>query len=101
MEGSTYTRILSVCREMFEKGLTIDLRIAIHWLKWLHKIERMGGALTEALQRIYPPDWNSSENLEALNFVSDGDSDFLSLAVIQTLVIMKGIMTLMTCDIIS
>ena len=43
MEGSTYTRILSVCREIFEKDLAVDLRIAIHWLKWLHKIERTEG----------------------------------------------------------
>ena len=43
MEGSTYTRILSVCREIFDKDLAVDLRIAIHWLKWLHKIERTEG----------------------------------------------------------
>jgi len=58
--------------------LAVDLRIAIHWLKWLHKIERTGGALTEALQRIFPPDWNSSKNLEASSSVSDGDSESCS-----------------------
>ena len=78
MEGSTYTGILSVCREMYENDLTVDLRTAVHWSKWLHKIERTGGALTEALQRIFPPDWNSSENLEASKSVSDGDSESCS-----------------------
>lgn len=78
MEGSTYTGILIVCREMFENDLTVDLHTAVHWSKWLQKIERTGGALTEALQRIFPPDWNSSENLEMSNSVSDGDSESCS-----------------------
>jgi leucine-rich PPR motif-containing protein len=63
---------------MFENDLTVDMRTAVHWSKWLHKIERTGGALTEALQRIFPPDWNSSENLEASSSVSDGDSESCS-----------------------
>jgi leucine-rich PPR motif-containing protein len=79
MEGSTYTGILNVCREMFENDLTVDMRTAVHWSRWLHKIERTGGALTEALQRIFPPDWNSFEVLgEVPDSVSTGDSDYSS-----------------------
>lgn len=79
MEGSTYTGILSVCREMFENDLTVDMRTAVHWSRWLHKIEMTGGALTEALQRIFPPDWNSLEVLgEVSDSVSTGDSDYSS-----------------------
>jgi pentatricopeptide repeat protein len=76
MEGSTYTGIISVCREMSENDLTVDLRTAVHWSRWLHKIERTGGALTEALQRIFPPDWNSLEFLgEPSSSISMGESD--------------------------
>jgi leucine-rich PPR motif-containing protein len=79
MEGSTYTGVLSVCREMFENDLTVDMRTAVHWSRWLHKIERTGGALTEALQRIFPPDWNSLEVLgEVSDSVNTGDSDYSS-----------------------
>jgi hypothetical protein len=46
------------CRQMFEKDLTVNLHIAIHWSKWLHKIERTGGALAELQkhfrEHIYP-----------------------------------------------
>jgi leucine-rich PPR motif-containing protein len=79
MEGSTYTGLLSFCREMFENDLTVDMRTAVHWSRWLHKIERTGGALTEALQRIFPPDWNSLEVLgEVSDSVNTGDSDYSS-----------------------
>jgi pentatricopeptide repeat protein len=78
MEGCTYTGILSVCREMFENDLTVDMRTAVHWSKWLYKTERTGGALTEALQKIFPPDWNSLEDFEGSRFLINEDSESCS-----------------------
>jgi pentatricopeptide repeat protein len=78
MEGCTYTGILSICREMFENDLTVDMRTAVHWSKWLYKTERTGGALTEALQKIFPPDWNSLEDFEGSRFLINEDSESCS-----------------------
>jgi hypothetical protein len=52
-DGGEHTGFLSVCREIFETDLTVDMCTAIHWSRWLHKIERTGVALMEALQRIF------------------------------------------------
>lgn len=60
-EEYIYSGILGVCKEMVEHDLTVDMRTAIHWSKCLRKIERSGGELTEALQKTFPPDWNSRE----------------------------------------
>lgn len=54
-----------VCEEMVESGLIVDMGTAVHWSKCLRKIERTGGDLTEALQKTFPPDWNSHRNLNA------------------------------------
>lgn len=51
--------ILSLCKEMIESELTVDMGTAVHWSRCLRKIERTGGELTEALQHTFPPDWNS------------------------------------------
>lgn len=51
--------ILSICGEMVELGLTVDMGTAVHWSKCLRKIERTGGEITEALQKTFPPAWNS------------------------------------------
>lgn len=81
-EEYIYSGILSVCKEMVENDLTVDLGTAVHWSKCLHKIERTGGVLTEALQRIFPPAWNSHENPEIdsgqlrNHFSGDSNDDF-------------------------
>ncbi|KAL5976477.1 hypothetical protein ACLOJK_020810 [Asimina triloba] len=72
-EEHVYSRILGICKEMIELELSVDMRTAIHWSKCLHKMERTGGELTEALQKTFPPAWNSYENLNA-NF-SQMDND--------------------------
>lgn len=59
------TRIQHVCEEMVESGLTVDMGTAVHWSRCLRKIERTGGNLTEALQKTFPPDWNSHRNPNA------------------------------------
>ncbi|KAF4354084.1 hypothetical protein F8388_002484 [Cannabis sativa] len=46
-ESYIYSGILSICREMIESGLTVDMGTAVHWSKCLRKIERGGGELTE------------------------------------------------------
>ncbi|XP_020591471.1 pentatricopeptide repeat-containing protein At5g04810, chloroplastic-like [Phalaenopsis equestris] len=56
-----FSGILSVCREMVDGELTVDMGTAVHWSKCLLKIERAGGELTEALQKTFPPAWNSSK----------------------------------------
>lgn len=60
-EDYIYSGILSICREMVELGLTVDMGTAVHWSKCLRKVERTGGELTEALQKTFPPAWNSHE----------------------------------------
>lgn len=67
-----WSGILSLCREMIECGLTVDMGTAVHWSKCLSKVERTGGELTEALQKTFPPDWNSHH---ALDGSSNTDSD--------------------------
>lgn len=54
-----YSGLLSVCGEMIEYEMTVDMGTAVHWSKCLRKIERTGGELTEALQKTFPPDWIS------------------------------------------
>lgn len=58
-EDYIYSGIVSICREMIESELTVDMGTAVHWSKCLRKIERTGGELTQALQKTFPPDWNS------------------------------------------
>ncbi|KAH7846976.1 hypothetical protein Vadar_020326 [Vaccinium darrowii] len=45
----------SLCGEMVQSGLTVNMGTAVH-SKCLHKIERAGGEITEALQKTFPPD---------------------------------------------
>lgn len=73
-EVYAHSGVLSICREMIEAGFTFDMGTAVHWSKCLHKIERGGGELTEALQRTFPPDWNLSHNLDE-NCDTDGDGE--------------------------
>ena len=54
-----YSGIEQICSEMVELGLTIDMGTAVHWARYLLKIERGGGDITQALQKTYPLDWNS------------------------------------------
>jgi len=61
-----YSGLLSICREMIESEITIDMGTAVHWSRCLRKIERTGGELTEALQKTFPPDW-TSHNIFAVN----------------------------------
>lgn len=56
-----YNEIVNICKEMLENNLTVDLRTAAHWSRSLRNIERRGGKLTKALQKTFPPDWNSEE----------------------------------------
>lgn len=70
-EDYIYTGILNLCEEMIECGLTVDMGTAVHWSKSLRKIERSGGGITEALQKTFPPDWNSHKTLNAISDVSD------------------------------
>lgn len=58
-EAYIYSGLLSICREMAESGMTVDMGTAVHWSKCLRKIEQTGGELTEALQKTFPPDWTS------------------------------------------
>ncbi|KAF8395440.1 hypothetical protein HHK36_019386 [Tetracentron sinense] len=64
-EDYIYSGVVCICREMVEIGLTVDMGTAVHWSKCLRKIERTGGELTEALQKTFPPAWNSFDILEA------------------------------------
>ncbi|KAG0478572.1 hypothetical protein HPP92_013291 [Vanilla planifolia] len=66
-EECIYSGILSICREMVEQELTVDMNTAVHWSKCLRKIETAGGELTEALQKTFPPAWN----LRKVGTVSD------------------------------
>ena len=75
-EAYVYSGILSICREMIESDLTIDMGTAVHWSKCLRKIERGGGELTEALQKTFPPDWNLSHGSEVNSDIdSEDESD--------------------------
>lgn len=65
-EDYIYSGILSLCGEMVQSGLTVDMGTAVHWSKCLRKIERTGGEITEALQKTFPPDWNSYETNNAI-----------------------------------
>ncbi|KAM1229789.1 hypothetical protein ACFX15_039432 [Malus domestica] len=67
-----YSGLLSICKEMIESGLTVDMGTAVHWSRCLRKIETTGGELTEALQKTFPPDWSSFHTLDGS---SDVDSD--------------------------
>lgn len=74
--GCIYPGILSVCREMVDCELTVDMGTAVHWSKCLLKIERTGGEITEALQKTFPPNWNVYNNtLTNSNIDSDDESD--------------------------
>jgi pentatricopeptide repeat protein len=75
-EAYIYSGILSICREMIESELTVDMGTAVYWSKCLRKIEGTGGELTEALQKTFPPDWNAhhSPSPEA-NYESGIESD--------------------------
>ncbi|XP_043694575.1 pentatricopeptide repeat-containing protein At5g04810, chloroplastic-like isoform X2 [Telopea speciosissima] len=72
-EEYIYSGILGICREMVNLGLTVDMGTAVHWSRCLRKIERSGGDLTEALQKTFPPAWNSYVNL--LEITNQTDSD--------------------------
>jgi pentatricopeptide repeat protein len=75
-EAYIYSGVLSICREMVECGLTFDMGTAVHWSKCLRKIERTGGELTEALQKTFPPDWNSRHTSDANSSIdTDDESD--------------------------
>lgn len=74
-EEYIYSGILRVCGEMIQSGLTVDMGTAIHWSKCLRKIERTGGDITEALQKTFPPDWNSQNTLHAIADFSEEDDD--------------------------
>ncbi|CAI9091390.1 OLC1v1026411C2 [Oldenlandia corymbosa var. corymbosa] len=71
-EEYIHTGILSICAEMVESAITVDMGTAVHWSTCLHKIERFGGEITEALQKTFPPDWNSHK---VLNTISDGNDN--------------------------
>ena len=85
-EEYIYSGVMGICREMIECGLTVDMGTAVHWSRCLRKIERTGGELTEALQKTFPPDWNSYNNisvnsddeLDADNEEDDDDDDAYS-----------------------
>ncbi|KAL6989237.1 hypothetical protein U1Q18_014989 [Sarracenia purpurea var. burkii] len=72
-EEYVYSGILSLCREMVQSGLTVDMGTAVHWSKCLRKIERTGGEITEALQKTFPPDWNLCNNLDAKSSLEAND----------------------------
>lgn len=79
-EEHVYLGILSISREMVELCLTVDMGTAVHWSKCLRKIERTGGELTEALQKTFPPAWNSLDaNSNKINHnIADVNSDSYS-----------------------
>lgn len=77
-EDYIYTGILTLCEEMVGRGLVVDMGTAVHWSRCLRKIERSGGGITEALQKTFPPDWNSHKTLNAISddgFDEDDDED--------------------------
>ncbi|KAF5780056.1 putative tetratricopeptide-like helical domain superfamily [Helianthus annuus] len=80
-EDYIYSSIQQICAEMIDAGLTVDMGTAVHWARCLRKIERCGGDLTEALQKTFPPDWNSQNTLDEISGVDrehdDDDDDLL------------------------
>lgn len=77
-EAYIYSGVLSICREMIESGLTVDMGTAVHWSKCLRKIERTGGELTEALQKTFPPDWNARHTSDVYSNVDTNDESDIS-----------------------
>lgn len=73
-ESYIYSGVLTVSREMIDSGLTVDMGTAVHWSMSLRKIERTGGELTEALQKTFPPDWNSRHSSD-VNSNTDTDDE--------------------------
>jgi len=63
-QSYAYGGLLSICREMVESEMTVDMGTAVHWSRHLRKIERTGGELTQALQKTFPPDWTSHNVLD-------------------------------------
>lgn len=74
-EDYIYAGILNLCEEMVANGMIVDMGTAVHWSKCLRKIERSGGGITEALQKTFPPDWNSHKNLNAISDVGDHEDE--------------------------
>lgn len=75
-EAYIYSGVMTICKEMVEAGLIVDMGTAVHWSKCLCKIEGSGGELTETLQKTFPPDWSSHHHHHSfLDQVSDVDSD--------------------------
>ncbi|KAM2516008.1 hypothetical protein ACFX1W_028187 [Malus domestica] len=73
-----YTGLLSICKEMIESGLTIDIvdmGTAVYWSRCLRKIETTGGELTEALQKTFPPNWSSFHTLDVSSDLESDDDD--------------------------
>lgn len=69
------TGILNIAGEMVESEITVDMGTAVHWSKCLRKIEGTGGEITEALQKTFPPDWNSHKNLNAISNADENDNE--------------------------
>lgn len=74
-EEYIYSGVMDICREMIDYGLTVDMGTAVHWSRCLRKIERTGGELTEALQKTFPPDWNSYNIHENSDDELDSDDE--------------------------
>ncbi|CAH1446390.1 unnamed protein product [Lactuca virosa] len=74
-EDYIYSGVQHICAEMVESGLTVDMGTAVHWARCLRKIERGGGDITEALQKTFPPDWNSQNMLDEIYGVEVSDGD--------------------------
>jgi pentatricopeptide repeat protein len=72
-----YSGLLSICREMIESEITVDMGTAVHWARCLYKIERTGGELTEALQKTFPPDWTSHSILADDCEIETADSEIV------------------------
>ncbi|KAK6135962.1 hypothetical protein DH2020_030300 [Rehmannia glutinosa] len=95
-EDYIHMGILSLCEEMVERGLTVDMGTAVHWSKCLHKIERCGGGITEALQKTFPPDWNSHKTtLNAISDVSDREDDDELTKMITTNAVLTAVIPIM------
>jgi pentatricopeptide repeat protein len=55
---TVFDGVLRVTSEMVDLGICVDLATVRHWQKYLVKAERWSGDLTQAVERIFPPDWN-------------------------------------------
>lgn len=77
-EEYMYTGIVTICSEMVEFGITVDMGTAVHWCKCLRKIESTGGEITETLQKTFPPDWNSQSNFDASSDIEENSEDVYS-----------------------